>query len=430
MRYSPLSTSVPIRESLIAAASYQTRRARRTPEFGLGLRQNAAAGAGRNGRGSVRAMTARPFPYAALSRVRAADAELLRGVLRALRAADTRANAEAEALLGVRIELQPGPAELLSADEACAALGDTPCGPLLELAAGARAVALPCELPPELAAALVDRVLGGDGRAAWVAGDTLDELSCGVLAYLAARACAASSAPLRVRAPSFTVDEARALFGGGRVLVWPISLLLKGEYAGRLRVFVAEAGARELALHAPGTALRGDVRGVPVTLCAHAARVTLTRRELASLACGDVIVPDHCALDRDARGTYAGAIELHALAHRRVLLHAHGCASQLTIAAAGEHGDQTMTEGKRIETAATPETSALGDDVPLELCLEIARFTLTLGELSALRPGEVLSTGRRIGERVALTIAGRVVAHGELVDVEGDVGMRVLEIAR
>jgi len=105
-------------------------------------------------------------------------------------------------------------------------------------------------------------------------------------------------------------------------------------------------------------------------------------------------------------------------------------ATTLTIETVTRNEEDAMSEGKRIESAATPPDARLGDDVPLELCLEVARFNLPLGELSALAPGEVLGTGRAIGEHVALSIAGRVVARGELVEIDGEIGMRVLELVR
>jgi type III secretion system YscQ/HrcQ family protein len=376
----------------------------------------------------VRAVTARPFPYAALARFSAADAALLRGALRALTTPSARATAEAEALLGVRAELRPGVVELWPAADARAALAAPSCALWLEHDAGARALPLVCQLAPELGAALVDRVLGGDGKTAHVAGAVLDEVSAGVLAYLAARVCAASAAELRVRAPLRAAEEAHARVGDARVLVWPLALALSGEHAGTLRVFIAESTARALATRAQIAPRRSQVATLPIALCAHAARVTLHRRELAALAVGDVIIPDRCALARDARG-YAGPIELHAIGNARVLLHAQAHAAALTIDAVTGNGEDVMSEGKRIQTAAL-DAARLGDDVPLELCLEVARFNLPLGELSALAPGEILSTGRAIGEHVALSIAGRVVARGELVDIDGEIGMRVLELAR
>jgi flagellar motor switch/type III secretory pathway protein FliN len=58
--------------------------------------------------------------------------------------------------------------------------------------------------------------------------------------------------------------------------------------------------------------------------------------------------------------------------------------------------------------------------------VELARFTLSLQQLAELREGEVLLTGRPLGESVTLRAGGRVLASGELVDVDGEVGVRVL----
>ena len=90
-----------------------------------------------------------------------------------------------------------------------------------------------------------------------------------------------------------------------------------------------------------------------------------------------------------------------------------------------------MSEGKRISTVAiSAGAPPLGDDLPIEVCLELARFSLSLGELAELRAGDVLDAGRPLGTHVCLTAGGRTLAIGELCEVDGDVGMRVLEVRR
>jgi type III secretion system YscQ/HrcQ family protein len=76
--------------------------------------------------------------------------------------------------------------------------------------------------------------------------------------------------------------------------------------------------------------------------------------------------------------------------------------------------------------AEDPSRSDFAVDAPIELQVEVARFSLTLAELQRLRPGDVLATGRRIGEHVKLRIAGQAFAEGELVDIEGELGVRIL----
>jgi flagellar motor switch/type III secretory pathway protein FliN len=60
--------------------------------------------------------------------------------------------------------------------------------------------------------------------------------------------------------------------------------------------------------------------------------------------------------------------------------------------------------------------------------VELARFTMPLEELGALRTGEVVATGRAVGERVTLRAGGHALAVGELVDVDGEVGVRLLRV--
>lgn len=67
-------------------------------------------------------------------------------------------------------------------------------------------------------------------------------------------------------------------------------------------------------------------------------------------------------------------------------------------------------------------------DAPIDVVVELARVTMPLAELAALRPGEVLATGRALGERVTLRAGDRTIALGELVDVDGEIGVRILSL--
>lgn len=69
-------------------------------------------------------------------------------------------------------------------------------------------------------------------------------------------------------------------------------------------------------------------------------------------------------------------------------------------------------------------------DAPIELHVELARVTLPLETLASLRVGQVLETGRAIGERVRLCAGSQVVAEGELVRVDGEIGVRLTRVGR
>ena len=69
-------------------------------------------------------------------------------------------------------------------------------------------------------------------------------------------------------------------------------------------------------------------------------------------------------------------------------------------------------------------------DAPVVVRVEIGAVSLAARQWAALKPGDVLQTGRRIAEPVTLRIAGREVARGDLVSVEGELGVRIRELGR
>lgn len=68
----------------------------------------------------------------------------------------------------------------------------------------------------------------------------------------------------------------------------------------------------------------------------------------------------------------------------------------------------------------------LGDDATVDVAVAVGDVRLSLRALLELRPGQVLDLGRPLGSAVELRVGPRVVARGELVDVDGELGVRVL----
>jgi flagellar motor switch/type III secretory pathway protein FliN len=88
--------------------------------------------------------------------------------------------------------------------------------------------------------------------------------------------------------------------------------------------------------------------------------------------------------------------------------------------------------GELMSDPAKPEVS-LTDAVlesPVVVRVEVGAVTLTAREWAELGPGDVIETGRRIAEPVVLRVAGREVARGELVNLEGELGVRIREVVR
>ncbi|MDQ2756716.1 MAG: flagellar motor switch protein FliN [Actinomycetota bacterium] len=66
--------------------------------------------------------------------------------------------------------------------------------------------------------------------------------------------------------------------------------------------------------------------------------------------------------------------------------------------------------------------------VDMELTVELGRTRLTVRELLALSPGDVLELDRAAGSPADLLVNGRLIARGEVVVVDEDFGLRVTEI--
>ena len=68
-------------------------------------------------------------------------------------------------------------------------------------------------------------------------------------------------------------------------------------------------------------------------------------------------------------------------------------------------------------------------NVPVELAVELGRTRMTIGDALALGIGSVVTVGRLAGDPVDLLVNGRVIARGEVVAIEEELGLRITEIA-
>lgn len=92
-----------------------------------------------------------------------------------------------------------------------------------------------------------------------------------------------------------------------------------------------------------------------------------------------------------------------------------------------EEATISTTSGEKAAQTSFPSESLLRD-LPVQIVCEIGRVTLSAREILELKPGSVVQVGRPLAGPVDLTAGGRVIARGELVDVEGELGVRLSEI--
>jgi len=103
--------------------------------------------------------------------------------------------------------------------------------------------------------------------------------------------------------------------------------------------------------------------------------------------------------------------------------------------APAEIGDEHESWAPADEDVATPFSAAEQQPIdplkqlPLELTLRCGALTLTLGELQRIGAGSVIEIAGIEPGHATLCHGERVVAEGELVDVDGRLGLQITRMA-
>ena len=318
-----------------------------------------------------------------------------------------------EQLLGAPITMEATAPRVVSAEQVGDAIFDPGVAIAIDGPDGLRAVVT---LDARIAAVLVDRALGGEGGPTIGGPAPLSSTEAGVVAFLCAyalRQLALSWVVARVE-----VQEPAALLPEETALRSDISLYIAGD-RGLARFVMGRSSLPQAQAREPGQ------RSLPVTLVARRGRASLTRRDLRSLEHGDVVVLadayDHVRVQPrgDSSTTWECTEEEGALRIARCIERPKTEVGQ---------GAKQVTETPTGDSPTEVQRATLGD-VPIEVSVELARFTLPLAELSSLRPGEILTSGVALTDRVALRAGDKVIAMGELIEVDGEVGVRINTLA-
>lgn len=244
------------------------------------------------------------------------------------------------------------------------------------------------EVDPALVVRALDLMAGGAGEGPLATALTPVEATALELLTLAALEGASGVAEVEA-----ALSPRLARSGPEPVSALGIELELSaGRVRGRARLLVP--GAAVAALRRPQALVSSRLR-LPASLRRGSA--ALTSAELEALTPGDVVVVDP---PDDGR---------HAL-----LLPGGLCAI-------GRLEEDTF----HVEETTVSERHA---QLPVLLEVELARVEIPLAELAHLEPGAVLPLALDRRGLVTLRAGERAVARGELVDVEGAVGVRILSL--
>jgi len=234
---------------------------------------------------------------------------------------------------------------------------------------------------------------------------------------------------------------------GGRLELTEVSFQEKSALDGQgfLPFLLARPGGGEVA---PGAvAFSGDLKSllregdgsggnpwppevwqaVPLEVAVEVGRATLPAGDLRGIESGDVLIADECAKPgaetevrvRVGRRAVAQAV----LKGRKVEVRGELMADKPVAASAGAAPGAAPARTTEAGKALDP------NELQVEVVFEIDSRLMTLKELQGFKPGMILETVKGLEAPVSLRVNGRRLGTGELVEVGGKVGVRLLTLS-
>ncbi len=74
------------------------------------------------------------------------------------------------------------------------------------------------------------------------------------------------------------------------------------------------------------------------------------------------------------------------------------------------------------------KTETLLQDLNTTVVIELTRLPLTTSQIIRIREGEIMRLPRTPSDPVSLVVDGKVFARAELVEIDGELGVRLLEV--
>jgi flagellar motor switch/type III secretory pathway protein FliN len=319
--------------------------------------------------------------------------------------------------------------------------------PFTEYAGGRRALslrsidgslAIAVEPEPALASALIARIL--DRPSGLTAPDApLDPRTQGALSAIAVETARRSGEGVLLLALPGEPLEAAGLRVDCVVRVDRV------PFAATLWITAARCVARR-----PGPVPLDRLGDVPLTLVLVAAISAGSRADILALSPGDVWMPGSwlCGGLRGGPKTpllerVAGRLALASPNGERGIGVAHSEGSGFVVRGevialgADEPADPLHAQKAKGATMSDDAAKYRDDtlreialDAPVVVRVEVASVTLSAREWAELSTGDTLATGVRLTPQVVLRVAGREVARGDLVDIDGEVGVTISELLR
>ena len=254
-----------------------------------------------------------------------------------------------------------------------------------------------------------------------------------VLGVLARRAT--NGAPLQILAAGPGAVLARDLAASaGSSSTASLTTTLDGETF-EVQVTVPDGVVGPSDSSAWNTATLAALGDMPIALPIVVAETLASRMTLLSLAPGDAFLPSGCSL------TVADAqVGTTALVGPVVLLAARAEAGvRADLAPSGQLVVRGLLENHPWDGAATMSNPTDGtnanvtlqavEDAPVVVRVELGAVEMTARAWAELAAGDVVTLGRKLGDHAILRVAGVEVARGELVQVDGEIAVKIVSRA-
>jgi type III secretion protein Q len=370
--------------------------------------------------------TVKPFPWHALERMAWSDVHAL-GQMRHWASAHAdlpRVTSVLADLLGAHVEI------LLQRAKPCIEPRGIPGGAGVVVAAAeapelGRAMLIEADLA--LIATAVARVTRRKPPRVLEVGASPSAAAAGALGAIVVAALrrAHQGRALRVLAAGPAVALETDMAGLGQELLAMTMTVLVDHDAYEARVVVPRSAMAPSPPSRWGSVALASLGDVPLAIPVVAHALLTTLADLASLGPGDALVLDGWPLARSGSGSITGPVRLAAPTSTVGVTADLGDEGRLVLrgetvplcAAEAEMGD-AVDGGGLIE--------AIGE-VPVVVRVELGEARMAAHEWAALGRGDVVALGRRVGESVVLRVGGVPVARGDLVEIDGEVAVRIVE---
>ncbi|MBN1960989.1 MAG: FliM/FliN family flagellar motor switch protein [Deltaproteobacteria bacterium] len=90
--------------------------------------------------------------------------------------------------------------------------------------------------------------------------------------------------------------------------------------------------------------------------------------------------------------------------------------------------DNTMSENQALNEANLEETEGLLRDIDAPVVIELGRIRMNTAQVVRLHKGQVLRLPRGANDPVDLVVNSKLFARGELIEVDGELGVRLIQI--